>query len=551
MFASVVLDNPVIATKQDPNASTFMWLWHRIITVGVWAGVDAFLFISGFFAAETLAQSCGDQLQSPQIKACVTVRDAFLYLFSRWMRLFPILAVVSLLAWAAGHQGCPRLDELFLVGNINVKTGSPDDTCVLIAWSLNVDFQSHASILAIILAFQSFSKAAEVLTVVVPMMAVIRAIAWRAIGSPTHGPLLAPFLVSTELEKFQLAKSMFVLPGNYSNSDPRFIEGRAATVSYFGWYSSPLFRCAVVFIGFVVWVALRERWAVIQRVRKHPWFCSLGIFAPFLFFAWGHLQLERHSEPTVMLTIFEGVGRILIGIAIGLIAILCCEAPEFTGDHTSGRHGTHPNQSAVAKMLHLMFANRLLVKLSRTTYATYLLQMSALPFFGLLWPKITKENYSLAILNITGVKAFLVTALLAVPFCVFEEVCLILRRKIVQMLSSSGKMGSKKKDWNGYLINDKKTHLRNILEIGAATLRKIGLGSFKLFPSLFPPLTGYLRKASYYEKVWIRPLVFRTNLLEAVCEREAKYMEQMVSWSILVSHVKLQLVREAWCIATL
>lgn len=89
--------------------------------------------------------------------------------------------------------------------------------------------------------------------------------------------------------------------------------------------------------------------------------------------------------------------------------------------------------------MRVVFGNRLLVGLSRLTYSVFLVHFLAAASILSGWPRLTKDNYSIFLVNVAGVRWFLVSLLVAIPFCLFEELFMTVRRLILDSLFAGAK----------------------------------------------------------------------------------------------------------------
>lgn len=92
----------------------------------------------------------------------------------------------------------------------------------------------------------------------------------------------------------------------------------------------------------------------------------------------------------------------------------------------------HP--SGAGKVIAAFLGNPAFVFLSRHSYAMYLGHLLFLPVVSNTWPVLSRETFTLRNEQGNTLKLFAVTTLLSFPLSIFEEACLVVRKKALHVL---------------------------------------------------------------------------------------------------------------------
>lgn len=443
-FASLMLDKPLSIGEVDPNASAFALFRLLVLNLGMWASVDVFLLLSGFFCADALAHLAGDAAARPLEHSRPTLGLAVRHLLGRFLRLAPLHALVAAAGALRGDSNCVRWHELLFASNWFYpwdRAPVPRDACVTVGWSLAVDFQAHALIAALLAAAPSWATAGAALTAATAACGLYRVLTWVAAGVPRWVGTVAMDWARDEAHKWEMARRMRMAPGALAVGDPALLARRRLVFDHTPWYFAPRHRVGPALLGAALWIAMRRNAAVVQRVRSAP-HLSLGfVVVTWVLVLAGVIAFFTDTPTTWASVLFVGAGRIAVAVAMAVIVILT----SYKDDEVESK------PVSIVRALRGFLGNKVLVCLSRQSYAVYLSHILLAPCISNMWPVLQKTNYTLTNVQINGVKWFVVSTLASVPLCLFEEACLSLRRKLL-LFASTSRSGERKR----LASNDKK-----------------------------------------------------------------------------------------------
>lgn len=406
-------DQISFSTATDSPAAL---LHNLVLGVILIASVDIFFTVSGFCLVHTLASS----FSSPSyFFQRLQPRNVLYKVFSRWLRLAPIYGIVA----ATFRYRNLNAPELFLLGNQFVPEMA--DYSLPTGWSQPVDIQAHAMILLFFTIVPPAFSAAP-LVVIAAMMSTMKSIVWLRAGQPAWpvGASVIDFLRSDQ-EIAIYAREIGITPGAFDVEEALAMTRRAQRQQYDPFYYSVFARAPAVLLGAAVGISIINRDVVYRFVRRHP-NSALFFASTFGFFYWIGLIVANNPDRTAdtdsFVAVFEGFGRFFVSLATGVLIMLV----------TNLKHDDVPcPESMLVHGARKLLANKWLIALSRTTFVVSLIHSSVMGLFRPLW-----ENLSLSHGEIlcAGVLLYCSSVVCAVPFCILEELCLTLRRRLLDTL---------------------------------------------------------------------------------------------------------------------
>lgn len=433
MFTSFVLDVPKPLSQLDPTATTFHHIWQTLSRLGVYAAVDIFLLLSGFFLAASLARHAGD-IGEGTLRNCkrLTTRSLVRYLVSRWLRLAPVYLLVAMRFAMLGQTTCIGWREvLFLHNNV-----SGPDACVGVGWSIHVDFQMHVIIGLLATIVPSWQSLQNVLLSMAFLIGIGRSVTWEFAGRPRRMTTsMVDYLNDADqvpiVEKFLGLKA-----GRFSLRDTELVTRRMRLLAYAPWDASTFARGGVVCLGAATWLAMRENRPFCRMVRLWPRMVLMGVGVVWMGFFGGMRRFYGEGEVGVWFVGYEGFGRLFVAGATCVLVMVVGEVG-MGGEEKLGR-GT-----AMVGLVRRVFGGWVGGFLGRVSYVVYLVHPFVVWVLGFGWPRLSRDDYTTMKVNWAGLKLYIVSVIVALPICVFEEVGLVARRYIVDRMF--GKVVNKRK----------------------------------------------------------------------------------------------------------
>lgn len=174
-------------------------------------------------------------------------------------------------------------------------------------------------------------------------------------------------------------------------------------------------------VGAWTWVEMRTNGPVYRLVKMYPrkaWRVVLGM-------ALVHTVLLKPSffaEGAWWGVVHEMVVRIGMACAMGVVVMITC----------SVREGEKVVDCEIGRRVRKVFGNKWLVRGARSSYAVYLLHMGLTGLVTEGWGSINASNFGMDMVLVSGVKWYVGSVLMGIPFCVMEEVGLTARKWIVE-----------------------------------------------------------------------------------------------------------------------
>lgn len=425
VFASFVLDAPARLSAFDPAAGPLARAVDVAARLGMWASVDVFLFLSGFFFAHSLLRA-----------APPSPRAAARHVAARWLRLAPLYLLAAAGLRAAGEPQCIALPEALFLHNLfqrwHVATAQVD-ACIGVGWSLQVDFQMHIALAALAAATPSPRALLPRLLALAAASAAARAVTWARAGRPRRPfPAMIDFIDS---EDYRATLEAFagVPAGAFDLADPALAVRKARLRAYTPWYKATAFRGGAVCVGAATWLVMRDRAPACRAVRARPALSLLVVAAIVAAFYVGMEVFYADAAPPRGFWVYVGFGRLALAFATAVLTIL-------VADVGPGGTGEQEGQSGLVSAVRSVLSSPMLLALGRVSYAVYLLHSLSAAWLWRGWPGLTKETYSMTRVNWTGLTWYLCTVALAVPFCIIEEAGLGIRKRILDAVFEKEKV---------------------------------------------------------------------------------------------------------------
>lgn len=413
VFVAILLDQPLHPLHSDPDASSLTKLATSILISLFWYSVDIFFFISGFLALPALVRAPRPTRLS-------------IYIIARYLRLAPLYLFIAFLYHMAGQHSCiyPR-EALFLKNTIHASVGASPTSCIGVGWSISVDFQAHIALALLAYFFTSPRILFTALMFISSITTLTRSFAWLYAGAPRRPFPNIMDIVYTEQYKTILANHLAVTPGNFSLFSPKLMYRRHLHTQYQPLYAAFVHRAAPVFIGAATSLALQHNMVPVLFIRRNPR-RALAVVATICLVC--HLSTFAYFSESVatykpLFFLYEGFGRYAVSCVTAIIIILTCQL------------GASPPATPFLITLRAFLANRLFLILSRYCYSIYLIHPLVSRSFTAMWPPLSKDNFSLNRVHLSGLRWFCVSLLAAVPFCILEEFALMGRRRVLKCLT--------------------------------------------------------------------------------------------------------------------
>lgn len=428
MYSSIVLDDVRTVQLVDVNASWIMRFIYNILLSTSIVSVDIFFFISGFFFAETVTRASGNTAIDLKQNITVTTRLALRHLLNRWLRLAPVLICALLMGWIACDPACLTWSQFFLLNRLPLSYGqvhSMQELCLPPSWSLNIDIQVHAAMLLLLVLLPTWKSFCQTILILVCLQPFLRAYHWISSGRPRAG--LASLAFLKDIPTLESIADMYGLQlGNYSRIADVFVQRAEELKAYNPIYYNVEFRYAGVMIGVLTWYAMKQNLVIVQVIRNHANASFLVVATVWIFCMHASylVDLSRESGYTTFLIVHEALGRIIISAAVAIVTVLTVDV----GKSGLQREGSY---SLVARSLRSVLANPVLVALSRTTYATYLVHLFVMPVGFFIPPKFSAKNYTIAVLLISSLQVYCCTLFIAAPLAMIEQLFEPVRKHIV------------------------------------------------------------------------------------------------------------------------
>lgn len=429
LYGGFVLDEGQVLRTADKTASVFIKLIYNLFLPTTIASVDIFFFFSGFFFANSVARSSANNSDEKYDRENITLVAALKYLLNRWLRFLPVFLCVAILGKAMGIKPCINWRELAFLDRIPFLYGKPLDVtnmCVLVSWSLFIDFHTHAIMLLLLIVLPSRPAFIRALLSLVFVQPFLRAYYWVSVGMPRSGTLSFAHLVGlSEVQMF--AQKMGVQEGNYAKVPVQFEQRRTELDKYFPLYWNPEFRFASILVGTLTWYAMKRDLYIVRAIRQHE-LMSLGVVALIWIFSMhGSYLLDighnTFNSPFVMA--YETMGRLAIAMATAVVSILTNTIEPVTQIKTE--------KGAISKFLQMSLSHPVLVVLSRLTYPMYLLHLFVLPVTTFhMSPKIRKDNYTRMNILLSTMQLFVTVIVFSMPLVIVETLSEPVRVCVVQ-----------------------------------------------------------------------------------------------------------------------
>lgn len=410
VLSPILLDSPLHFSEKI-TANTFGRVIYESVLVSAVAAVDIFFFISGFLLASNLHYRYLKETRRAY------VYTALQYILSRWLRLIPIHSLIYFLMSFGSNSRCTGIGELSLL-----KIPNPNSLCVLGGWATQVDFQAHIIISLLFSCLPSVNIAESLAWMLTFLSTAFRIQKLLASGVPSL-PFYPNILdyVGNKDELIEFSKLLKLPSSNFNPASPQHFERYRATLQYIPFYYFVEYRAAVLFIGVAVWFSMRYNSSFTRLIRAHPHSSCVFAVGCMLFHAAGILHWYHGF---IFRIIYEGIGRILISIAVGIFVVLTCSVDR----------SNLPPPTWYLKWIQNVLGFRYFVFFARFSYVINMTQFFTSFILGTSYPEITKENCGSLRIIIAGLKWYTFTLMIGVPFCMFEEVCMIFRKRLLRFL---------------------------------------------------------------------------------------------------------------------
>lgn len=434
-FAGLMLDSPqqamdALSDRASPYYRPFVASLRMLLY-----SVDVFLLISGFFLAASLCKTSDDSAATssdgkPSHKIHLSPYDFLRHIVSRWLRLAPVLTIVSAVIALGGSPNCIGWSEVFFFRNF---AKPPEASCVMPSWSTTVDMQSHIVIYLLTLLTPTWSALESILSLSIVSVGLYRTATWFSTGMPRwpFAISIIDFIPSYE-ERAQVARDLSMKLGNFDASTELASARREVTDRYTPLYFDTALRMAPVMLGVLTFLLMRRDAAIVRAVRKVPNLAAAAAVAvATLFTEWaGVMVQDSRGDSNVMVgAVDEGFARIVVTACVAVIVMVI----------SSNVKGQAPR----AKTLSWILGNSVMKVLSRSAYVVYVLHPITSGTIGGMWPKMTAEGYKMGPLLFKGFQWYAVTVVASIPFCFIEEAGLIGRRLFMKKIF--GGRGGKQK----------------------------------------------------------------------------------------------------------
>lgn len=430
LFSSLMLDNVRPIHEADANASWLLVFIYNVLLSRMIASVDIFFFVSGFFFADSISRAAANTAShlAQQQQQTVTPRLAARHLFNRSLRFAPVLLGVSVMGRIACNPACIGWLEIFSLNRFPPSYGKDfmeQPLCNALSWSLQNDIQAHAVMLFLLVVLPTWSTFCKTIVAIVFIQPILRASHWVAIGMPRFGFVSFAFLEEVPVLKTVADVHGFKL-GNYTESPNLFTERRKEIAAYRPVYFNFEFRYSSILIGTLTWYAMKENVRIVRWLRKNPNAAFTLVVLIWAFCMHGTHILDATTDPRFapLLIAYEGLGHTLVAVATGIVAVLTVTV----GDDPSGQAAP---DSLIPCLLRRILAHPVLVSLSRTTFAVYLVHLFAMPAAFYFRPKLTAQSYSLANFFLSTLQLYACSLLLAAPLAVLEQIVDPFRKRFV------------------------------------------------------------------------------------------------------------------------
>lgn len=174
-------------------------------------------------------------------------------------------------------------------------------------------------------------------------------------------------------------------------------------------------------------------------------------------------MLDTSTDPRFvpLLVAYEGLGQTIVATATAILAMLTVSVGKESNAAKSDMW--------LPQLLWRIFAHPVLVVLSRTTYAVYLVHMYVMSAAFYFRPKLTVQSYSLANLFLSTLQVYACSLLIAAPLAVFEQIIDPLRKRLIRLIFDSrdhrsGGLG-KKENWKCLSLGGLKRGQTDVLNV--------------------------------------------------------------------------------------
>lgn len=432
--------------------------------------VDGFLFLSGFQAAATLVPLLAQGIDNTKLGSRAVLKHVVStlvrYALARWLRLAPLHTALALLWRAAGAPGCVHPAELFFMRGffVDLERTAASQFCVGHGWSLELDARAHFIISILVSAAAALvtfvgarnkrkSEAAAALLVAGAIFSTVwRGVAWVGAGRPVSRAATLADVLPDGRSVAHVAHTLGLRTPplqSVASTAGAIASRRASHIAYQPFYFRAAFRIAPALIGAATFILAISEWGqpVTHAVRRWRLLATAFVLFTALFFTIGFgVPYNIREEPAVQVTlashwylIYECAGRLLLSFSMVVLTLLTCSLRAHTDLGLSAKstgilHSYDDcgrSYPLIARWLRAALGNRMLVALSRFSYAVYLNHVNFAVVFGVLWPRLTRANYTFGLVLLNAIKLYIVSVVLCVPVCIFEEAMLSVRSNLL------------------------------------------------------------------------------------------------------------------------